>query len=38
LKVGVLRYLDQLTRLSPDKLVEQRQSRIAAFGVYAETK
>jgi acetyl-CoA carboxylase carboxyl transferase subunit alpha len=38
LKVGVLRYLDQLTRLSPDKLVEQRQSRIAAFGVYAEVK
>jgi acetyl-CoA carboxylase carboxyl transferase subunit alpha len=38
LKVGVLRYLDQLTRLSPDKLVEQRQSRIAAFGVYAEAK
>jgi acetyl-CoA carboxylase carboxyl transferase subunit alpha len=38
LKSAVLRYLDQLTMLSPDKLVEQRQSRIAAFGVYAEAK
>jgi acetyl-CoA carboxylase carboxyl transferase subunit alpha len=38
LKASVLRYLDQLNQLSPEKLVEQRQNRIAAFGVYAEGK
>jgi acetyl-CoA carboxylase carboxyl transferase subunit alpha len=38
LKASVLRYLDQLVELSPEKLVEQRQHRIAGFGVFSEGK
>jgi acetyl-CoA carboxylase carboxyl transferase subunit alpha len=37
-KAAVLRNLDTLTQLSPDMLVEQRQLRLASFGVYSEGK
>lgn len=37
-KAAVLRNLDTLAQLSPDMLVEQRQQRLASFGVYSEGK
>jgi acetyl-CoA carboxylase carboxyl transferase subunit alpha len=37
-KAAVLRNLDVLGQLSPDMLVEQRQLRLASFGVYSEGK
>jgi acetyl-CoA carboxylase carboxyl transferase subunit alpha len=37
-KAAVLRNLDALAQLSPEMLVEQRQLRLASFGVYSEGK
>ena len=37
LKSAVLRYLDQLTRLPLDRLMSQRESRLAGFGAFSES-
>src|SRR5690606_30699051 len=35
-KDAILRHLDDLSRLTPAELVEQRSERLASFGVYSE--
>jgi acetyl-CoA carboxylase carboxyl transferase subunit alpha len=36
IKAALLRHLDELEKLSPDKLRAQRTTRIDGFGVYSE--
>ena len=37
LQGALVKYLDELVRIPPEKLREQRNARIASFGVYSET-
>jgi acetyl-CoA carboxylase carboxyl transferase subunit alpha len=37
LRAALLRHLDALEAIGPDRLLQQRAERIAAFGVYSET-